>query len=208
MTQPINRVGVVGCGLMGAGIAEVCAKTGDTVIVREVNRELMEAGIARIRSSLDRAVTKGKLAANDRDAASPHYRSDRIARGSDRDLIIEAAVENLDLKRRIFAELDVVGRRIDPRQQHLVAGDHPDGRGHPAAGQGAGPAFHAAGTRHVAAGDGTHVPHQRIILSRPRNRSGRAPGKTIIISKDSPGFIVNRLLIPYLLQAIEALERV
>ena len=53
MTQLINRVGVVGCGLMGAGITEVCARSGYTVIVREVNRELMEAGITRIRGSMD-----------------------------------------------------------------------------------------------------------------------------------------------------------
>ncbi len=69
MTQAIRKVGVVGCGLMGAGIVEVCAKSGYTVVVREINDELLKAGLARVQGSLDRAVAKGKLAVTERDAA-------------------------------------------------------------------------------------------------------------------------------------------
>ena len=208
MMQPIHRVGVVGCGLMGAGIAEVCAKTGYTVIVREVNRDLMEAGIARIRSSMDRAVTKGKLAANDRDAAAARIIGTTDLHAFDAcDLIIEAVVENLDLKRKTFAELDAVAPPhaiLASNTSSLAITDM------------------AAATRRPDKVLGLHfmqpVPVMTLLeLVRTFLTSeetflaarafGESLGKTIIVSQDTPGFIVNRLLIPYLLQAIEALER-
>ena len=206
--QPISRVGVVGCGLMGAGIAEVCAKTGYIVIVREVNRELMEAGIARIRSSLDRAVTKGKLAANDRDAAAARIIGTTELHAFDAcDLIIEAVAENLDLKRKIFAELDAITPPhaiLASNTSSLAITDM------------------AAATRRPDKVLGLHfmqpVPVMTLLemvrtfltsdeTFQAARAFGESLGKTIIVSQDTPGFIVNRLLIPYLLQAIEALER-
>jgi len=109
MPQEIQRVGVVGCGLMGAGIAEVCAKAGYMVVVREVNKDFLEAGMARINGSLDKAVARGKLPAASRDDARARIiGTTDMGAFSGCDLIVEAAPENLALQRQIFAELDAV----------------------------------------------------------------------------------------------------
>ena len=85
----VEKVGVVGCGLMGSGIAEVAAKSGFDVVVREVNAEFLEAGQGRIKKSLDRAVDKGKLEGADRDAAWARIRfTTDLADLADRDLVI------------------------------------------------------------------------------------------------------------------------
>ncbi len=208
MTQQIARVGVVGCGLMGAGIAEVCAKAGYTVVVREVNRELLETGIARLHGSLDRAVAKGKLAAADRDAAGARIigATDLHAFG-DCDLIIEAVVENLDLKRKIFTELDTVA------PPHAILASNTSSLAITEL---------AAATKRPDKVLGLHffqpVPVMALLemvrtfltseeTFQTAKAFGESLGKTITVSKDTPGFIVNLLLIPYLLQAIEALER-
>lgn len=208
MSQGISHVGVVGCGLMGAGIVEVCAKSGYTVIVREVNQGLLEAGIARINGSLDRAVAKGKLAAADRNAAQSRIVGvTDIAALAQCDLVIEAVVENLDLKRRIFAELDAVA------PSHAILASNTSSLAITEM---------AAATKRPDKVLGLHfmqpVPVMTLLemvrtflTSEETFQSAKAfvesLGKTIIVSKDTPGFIVNLLLIPYLLQAIEALER-
>lgn len=208
MTQGISRVGVVGCGLMGTGIAEVCAKSGYTVIVREVNRELLETGIARIRGSMDRAVSKGKLSADERDAAAARIigTTDMHAFG-DCDLIVEAVAENLDLKRRVFAELDVI------TPPHAILASNTSSLAITEM---------AAATKRPDKVLGLHFMQPVPVMSllemvrtfltseetfQAAKAFAESLGKTIIVSKDTPGFIVNLLLIPYLLQAIEALER-
>lgn len=208
MSQKISRVGVVGCGLMGAGIAEVCAKSGYTVIVREVNRELLENGIARINSSMDRAVAKGKLVAAERDAARARIigTTDNAA-FAECDLIVEAVVENLDLKRKIFAELDAVA------PPHAILASNTSSLA---------VTEMAAATKRPEKVLGLHfmqpVPVMTLLemvrtfltseeTFQTAKAFGESLGKTIIVSKDTPGFIVNLLLIPYLLQAIEALEK-
>ena len=104
---PVARVGVLGCGLMGAGIAEVCARAGYDTVVREVSEDLVNKGVSRIRKSLDRAVEKGRLPAAERDAASARLRGVvAIEALADRDLVIEAIVEHFDDKRRTFQALD------------------------------------------------------------------------------------------------------
>ena len=208
MSQGISHVGVVGCGLMGAGIAEVCAKSGYTVIVREVNLELLEGGLARINTSLDRAVVKGKLAAADRDAARTRIvgTTDMGALG-ECDLIVEAVIENLDLKRKIFAELDTVA------PPHAILASNTSSLAITEM---------AAATKRPDKVLGLHfmqpVPVMTLLemvrtfltseeTFQAAKAFGESLGKTIIVSKDTPGFIINLLLIPYLLQAIEALER-
>ena len=105
----IQRTAVIGSGLMGAGIAEVLAKSGLDVIVREINEETSAAGRARIEKSLARAVDKGKLDAAARDEALGRLRfTTDINDLADRQLVIEAASENEDIKKSIFAELDKV----------------------------------------------------------------------------------------------------
>jgi len=204
----VERIGIVGCGLMGAGIAEVCAKSGYRVVVREVSRELLEAGMKRLTGSLDRAVAKGKLSAADRDAAQTRIvGTTDIAAFADCDLIIEAAVEKLDLKRKIFAELDQVAPPhaiLASNTSSLAITDM------------------AAATKRPDRVLGLHfmqpVPVMpllemvRTVLTseetfQTARAFGESLGKTIVVSKDNPGFIVNLLLIPYLLQAIEELEK-
>jgi 3-hydroxybutyryl-CoA dehydrogenase len=110
----IGKVGVVGAGLMGSGIAEVCARAGLDVFVREDDDEALTAGFARIGSSLDRGLAAGKLTEDERSAAlsrlSFTVSVDDLA---DCDLVIEAATENPGVKFALFAELDQVVKRPD-----------------------------------------------------------------------------------------------
>ena len=208
MTQAIQRVGVVGCGLMGSGIAEVCAKAGYAVIVREASADLLQAGMARIAASLDRAVARGKLAAGERETAWA-----RISGVTDLgalaacDLIVEAVPESLALKRQVFGELDRVAA------PHAILASNTSSL--PVTDM-------AAATRRPAQVVGLHfmqpVPVMPLLemvrtfltseeTFQAAKAFGESLGKTIVVSKDTPGFIVNLLLIPYLLHAIEALEQ-
>jgi len=206
--QPVSRVGIVGCGLMGSGIAEVCAKAGYTVIVRDVSRELLEGGLARINGSLDKAVARGKLSAADRDAARARIiGATDFSAFADCDLVVEAVAENLELKRRVFAELDAVTPPhaiLASNTSSLAITDM------------------AAATKRPAQVLGLHfmqpVPVMPLLemvrtfltseeTFQTAKAFGESLGKTIVVSKDSPGFIVNLLLIPYLLHAIDALEK-
>ena len=208
MTQAIQRVGVVGCGLMGSGIAEVCAKAGYAVIVREASPDLLRAGMARVAASLDRAVARGKLAAGERETAWA-----RISGVTDLgalatcDLIVEAVPESMALKRQVFAELDRVAA------PHAILASNTSSL--PVTDM-------AAATRRPAQVVGLHfmqpVPIMPLLemvrtfltseeTFQAARAFGESLGKTIVVSKDTPGFIVNLLLIPYLLHAIEALEQ-
>ncbi len=204
----LSHVGVVGCGLMGAGIAEVCARSGYTVIVREVTKELLATGLKRINDSLDRAVARGKLTAADRDQARA-----RIIGTTDMgafarcDLIVEAVPEDLALKRQTFAELDTVapGHAILASNTSSLAITEM-----------------AAATRRPGQVIGLHfmqpvpvMPLLEVVRTLLTSEAtfqtakafGESLGKTVVVSKDTPGFIVNLLLIPFLLHAIEALEK-
>jgi 3-hydroxybutyryl-CoA dehydrogenase len=92
MSDQISTVGVVGCGTMGSGISEVCARAGYTVVFREVTDEAVEAGLARIRHSLDRAVEKGKLPTEERDAVVGRIRGTTTLEGlKEADVVVEAS---------------------------------------------------------------------------------------------------------------------
>src|SRR3982074_2555432 len=105
----IRKVGVLGCGLMGAGIAEVAARAGFETVVREVSEEVVEKGLARLRASLDKAVEKGKLEAAERDKTLARLAGVvDLAALADCDVIVEAIVENLDEKRKTLAALVAV----------------------------------------------------------------------------------------------------
>ena len=203
----IKKVGVLGCGLMGAGIAEVCARSGYETVVREVSESLLEKGMGRIQGSLGRAVDKGKLEASDRDAAL-----DRLTGTVDLeklegcDLVIEAIVENLEEKKKIFGSLDrIVGENTLFASntssltitQLAVATSRPD---------------KVLGLHFF-----NPVPVMKLvevvrtlITSDPTFDTAwsfvESLGKEPIACKDNSGFIVNRLLVPYLLDAVRALE--
>ncbi len=204
----IEKVGVVGCGLMGSGIAEVAAKSGFEVKVREINDDAVEAGRKRIRRSLDKAVEKEKLSAEDRDATWERLSfTTEVSDLADRDLVIEAVVEDLELKNALFGELD--GR----------CGEH---------------TIFASNTSSLTITDmaaatsrpdrfvGLHffnpVPVMKLVevvrtiatSDETFDRAfafSKALGKVPIAAKDNSGFVVNLLLVPYMLDAIRQLER-
>ena len=203
----IETVGVLGCGLMGAGIAEVCAKAGYTTIVREVNDGLLERGLGRLRGSLDKAVEKGKLEPGVRDETMGRLTGTTDAKAlADCDLVIEAIIENLEEKRAIFAELDAVVKPetiFASNTSSLTLTQL------------------AASTKRPDRFVGLHffnpvpvmklVEVVRTILTSDEAYDAafafaRSLGKEPIACKDNSGFVVNRLLVPYLLDAIRALE--
>jgi 3-hydroxybutyryl-CoA dehydrogenase len=203
----IRRVGVVGCGLMGSGIAEVCARAGYEVLVREISQELVERGLERVRGSLRRAAERGKASAEEVDAASGRLSgTTELGALADRDLVIEAVVENVEEKRQVFAALDAAcpARTILlsntsslPVIEMAAATKRPD--------RVAGLHFFSPApvmplvelVRTIATSDETHETVRRF---------GESLGKRAIVARDTPAFIVNRLLVPYLMDAIRVYE--
>jgi len=203
----IQRVGVVGCGLMGSGIAEVCARAGYTTVVREATGELLQSGLARINGSMDKAVARGKMPAEERDGARARIIGTTDMHAFDEcDLIIEAVPEDLAMKRKIFAELDGIA------PPHAILASNTSSL----------PVTDMAGaTRRPIQVLGLHFMQPAPVMPllemvrtfltseqtfQAARQFGQNLGKTIIVSKDTPGFIVNLLLIPFLLHAVEALE--
>ena len=203
----IRKVGVLGAGLMGSGIAEVCAKAGYDTVVREVSEDLVQKGIARIEGSLGRAVDKGKLAAADRDAARRRVSSTtRLEQLSDCDLILEAIVENLDAKKETYRTLDAACKPATifcSNTSSLTIIEM------------------AAATSRPDRFAGLHffnpVPVMKLVevvrtIATSEETAAavfefaRSLGKEPIRTHDTSGFIVNRLLVPYLLDAVRALE--
>ena len=202
----IKRVGVVGCGLMGAGIAEVCARTSYTVIVRDVTEELLKKGLARIEASMARAVERGKMTAADAKAARARITgTTRLEDLAAVDLVLEAVVENMDLKKQVFSDLD---RRCPP--QTIFASNTSS----------LSITEMASVTSRAAKFLGMHffnpAPVMKLVelvrglqTAEATMTTGRqfaeSLGKTVVVCVDSPGFIVNFLLVPYLLDAVRAL---
>lgn len=203
----ISRVGVVGCGLMGSGIAEVSIRAGYNVVVSEVNKELLDRGLASIKSSLARAVERGRMKEEEMTNALMHLRG-TLSLDDFREchLVIEAASENMEIKKQIFAELD----RVCPPETILASNTSCLSI-----------VDMAMTTKRPARVLGMHffnpVPVMRLmelvrsILTNQEaldiaRKFGESLGKTVIVAPDNPGFIVNRLLVPYLLDAIRLLE--
>jgi 3-hydroxybutyryl-CoA dehydrogenase len=203
----IRNVAILGCGLMGSGIAEVCAQAGLETTVREVDDELLEAGLGRIRKSLGRAAAKGKLDEGQVDDTLGRITgTTRIADLADADLVIEAIVENVEIKTRTFAELDQTvkeGAIFASNTSSLTITEL------------------AAATNRTDRFVGLHffnpVPIMKLVEIVRILSSGdeavaeveefvRVIGKEPVLCRDNSGFIVNRLLVPYLLDAIRAVE--
>ena len=205
----IERVGVVGCGLMGAGIAEVCARAGVPVTVVERDAEAARAGLLRITRSLDRATAHGRLSAERREAAAARISVvDQIEALHEHDLVMEAVAEDESLKTDVFTRLDSV-----------VTGD----RTILATNTSSIPVIRlAAATSRPGRVVGVHffnpVPVLRLVelvpslLTSPAT-AARAEsfvtdilGKEVVRTRDKAGFVVNALLVPYLLAAIRMVE--
>ena len=203
-----GRVGVLGCGLMGSGIAQVAAAAGYETIVRDVSQEIWERARGGIEKSLAKLVEKGKLAATDRDAALKRLAFTTTTGDlKDCDIILEAVTEDLVLKNALWSELD---RLCGPRT--IFASNTSSLT----------IAAMAAATRRADRVVGLHffnpVPLMQLVevvrtVTTSEETFGRAfafaksLGKEPVAAKDSSGFIVNLLLVPYLLDAIRAVER-
>ncbi len=205
--KDVKRVGVVGFGLMGSGIAQVVARVEIDVTVLEPTEELLARGRGRVDASTGRAVERGKLAPEDRDAlvARIHGTTD-VASLADVELVIEAATEDLDAKLAIFRELDRVVGPDAPRASNTSSIPI---------------ASLAAATSRPDKVVGLHFfnppPVMDLIEVTPSLMTsadtvsfarafGERLGKTTVLAKDEAGFIVNRLLIPYLCAAIRLLD--
>jgi 3-hydroxybutyryl-CoA dehydrogenase len=204
----IRKVGVAGCGLMGSGIAEVAAKNGFEVLVREVDAGAVEAGRRRIRKSMDRAVEKGKSTAEERDDALGRIAfTTEVEALADRDIVIEAVVEELSAKNELFRLLDPLcgpGTLFATNTSSLTVTDM------------------AAAVNRPDRVVGLHffnpVPVMKLVeVVRTIATSeesfqrafdfARALGKEPIAARDNSGFVVNLLLVPYMLDCIRQLER-
>lgn len=208
-TERIERVGIVGAGQMGGGIAEVCAKAGAQVIVYEPAAEYLDAGKARITASLERAAAKGKLSEADRDAALARlsFTTD-LGEFADRQLVIEAIIEDDKVKTKVFAELDAIVNDPDAVLASNTSSI---------------PIMKiAAATKNPQRVLGLHffnpvpvLPLVELIstlvtsdaaLARVEQFAGEALGKQVVRCGDRSGFVVNALLVPYLLAAIRMVE--
>ena len=204
----IQRVGVLGCGLMGSGIAQVAASAGYDTIVRDVSKEFLDRGRAGIEKSLAKFVEKGKLQAADRDATLKRLTfTTTVADLKQSDIVIEAITEDLALKNALFKELDALcgpGTIFASNTSSLTIAEM------------------AGATKRADRFVGLHffnpVPLMALVevvrtVTTSEETFKRAfafaasLGKEPIAAKDNSGFIVNLRLVPYLLDAIRAVER-
>jgi 3-hydroxybutyryl-CoA dehydrogenase len=205
----IQKIGVLGAGLMGAGIAQIAAASGHEVTLVEVSDELIQKGLNGIEKSLAKFVEKGTLTLEQKDAARGRLRgTTNSAELADADLIIEAIIENLPIKRDVYAKLDAVCKpetifasntsslsitemmtATSAERQRRVVGLH---------------FFNPVPLMKLVEVIRTILTDESVF--QEVIAFGQAVGKTVVTAPDKPGFIVNRLLVPYLLDAIRVLE--
>jgi 3-hydroxybutyryl-CoA dehydrogenase len=203
----ISKVGVVGCGLMGHGITQVCAQAGWDVVVREASQDKLDGGIGKIEKQLARAVEKGKASQEDADGVRARIEP-TLDYGdlADCDLVIEAMTEDLDAKLEMWGEVDGLVKDdaiFATNTSSLAVIDQ------------------AASTSRPDRFCGMHffnpaqvMPLLEIVQTvttgdetlKTAFEVGEKLGKTTVHAKDKTGFIVNRLLVPYMLDAIRAYE--
>ena len=203
----IQRVGVVGCGLMGSGIAQVCAQAGFPTVVREVSAELVEKGLRGIEKNLARLVEKGTITESGKNEIRGRLKGvTSLDELKDCDVIVEAITEQLPAKRDLFSALDSLCR------PHAIFASNTSSLTIIEI---------AAATKRPERFVGLHffnpVPVMKLVevvrtiatdagVYEEMVAFGAKLGKTPVRAQDSGGFIVNRLLVPYLLDAIRALE--
>jgi 3-hydroxybutyryl-CoA dehydrogenase len=204
----IRTVGVLGCGLMGSGIAQVCAQSGYQTVVRDVSDEIVRRGVAGIEKQLGRAVEKGKLPAEERDATLRRLTgATELTALEGCDIVIEAVVEDLRVKNAMWRELDDLcppEAIFASNTSSLTIADM------------------AAATRRPERMVGLHffnpVPVMKLVevvktiatdpaVFDTAFEFARSLGKEPITCKDNSGFVVNLLLVPYMMDAIRALEQ-
>ena len=205
--EGIQKVGVLGCGLMGSGIAQVAATAGYTTVVRDVAEEFLKKGMAGIDKSLSKFVEKGTLTAQQQTQSIGRLKTTtKFEELADCDIVIEAITENLDTKRETFAALDKIVKPaaiFASNTSSLVITEM------------------MTATKRVDRFIGMHffnpVPLMKLVevvqtittspdVTEHAMKFATSLGKTPIRTSDRSGFIVNRLLVPYLLDAVRALE--
>jgi 3-hydroxybutyryl-CoA dehydrogenase len=203
----IRKVGVVGCGLMGHGISQICAQAGWEVVVRELNQEALERGLGKIEKQLARAVEKGRAEQSEADAVRNRIQGTlEYADLADSDLVIEAITEDLERKLEMWREVDGIVKDdafLATNTSSLPVVDQ------------------AAATKRPERFLGLHFfnPAQvmpllevvQTVTTEPEALQlgfdvGERLGKTVVHARDKTGFVVNRLLCPYMLDAIRAYE--
>ena len=203
----IKKVGIVGCGLMGSGIAQVCAQSGCQVVVSEINDELLNKGLSSISSFLTKGVERGKLSQQEKESTLARIKgTTNIKDFGDCDLIIEAVIEDMDLKKKVFAELD----KICPKHTILASNTSC-----------LSVIDMAAATTRPDKVLGMHffnpVQIMRLLeivktiatsdeTLETTKDFGKSLGKTVAVSKDAPGFLSSRLGIVQGMEAIRMLE--
>jgi 3-hydroxybutyryl-CoA dehydrogenase len=204
----IQRIGVVGCGAMGAGIVQVSAQAGYLVTVSEINEPLLNRGLGIIENYLAKDVSKQKITQADKDAIQARIKGTTDMKDFTAcDLVVEAVIEDMALKKKVFGDLD----KICPPQTILASNssclsilDIAMSTGRPDKVMG----IHFFNP----------VPMMKLVelvktitTSEDTFQTGKqyaeATGKTVVITSDTPGFIVNRLMVPQLLNAVRMLEQ-
>lgn len=203
----IKKVGVVGCGIMGGGIAQAAAQAGYDVIVSEINDQLLEKGMNAIKAVLARSVEKGRISQEDKDATLKRIRGTTSTKDfGDRDLIIEAVIENMDLKKKVFADLDKVAPKhailasnssclsvIDmakaTKRPEQIVGMH---------------FFNPVPVMKLLEVIKTIITTDETVAAA--KKFGEAIGKTVIVVPDVPAFVVDQLANPFILHAITMVQ--
>lgn len=203
----IKKVGVVGCGLMGAGITQVCAQSGYEVVVSEINDELLNKGLKSIKSILARNVEKGKMTKEDEAAIVGRIKgTTKVEDFAGCDLVIEAATENMNIKKKIFADLErvcppnvllatntsclsIIDVAMATKRPDRVLGMH---------------FFNPVPLMKLLELVTTIVSTQGTLETV--KAFGKSLGKVVIVAKDTPAFIANRIAIPLTLEAIRVYE--
>jgi 3-hydroxybutyryl-CoA dehydrogenase len=204
----ISKVGVVGCGLMGHGITQVCAQTGWDVVVREVSQEKLDAGIAKIEKQLGKAVERGKIEQGEADAIRARIQpTTEYGELAECDLVIEAITEDLDAKLQMWREVDAA---VKP-DAHFATNTSSLSVAEQAAATSRPDRFlglhffnpvQVMPLLEVVRADGTADDAARLGFDL-----GDALGKKTVAAGDNRGFIVNRLLVPFMLDGINAFEQ-
>lgn len=208
MGTEIRKVGVVGLGLMGSGIAQICATAGLDVIVVEKEQGFLDKGLGRIKGSLAKLVEKGKLSQATQELAQAKLKSStKVADLADCDLVIEAIVEDLGAKKALLKELGGICKAS------TIFASNTSSFPIAAMGEASGRPTRMVGLHFfnpvqlMALVEVVRTEQTAADVFEAAKGFGKTVGKQPVIAKDTPGFVVNRLLVPYLGEAIRMLER-
>jgi len=203
----IKKVGVIGCGQMGGGIVQTCVQAGFDVKVTEVNEAFLEKGMNAIKSILSRNVEKGRMTKDEMDGILGRiHGTTKLADFSDRDLVIEAVIENMEMKKKLFADLDkicppnamlatntsclsIIEMAMTTKRADKVLGIH---------------FFNPVPVMKLVEVVKTIATSSESVAAG--KQFGEKCGKKVVVTQDSPGFIVNRLMIPFILNAIRMMD--